>query len=100
MVYHRGGGCGGRVVQIKMTLDEDAGEGLIAIEDMLISGIFNGQGRRSDVQRILLRHWVEHPPDPVWIKARWKKDLGQGWPNQPSDPDLSATSAELEESPL
>ena len=100
MSYHRGGGCGGRVVQVKMTLDEDAGEGLIAIENRLIEGLFNGVGRRSDVQRILLRHWVEHPPDPVWIKARWKKDLGQGWPDQAADPALSGSAAALEEAPL
>lgn len=87
MVYQRGHGRGGRIVQVKMSLDEDAGEGLIAIEDQLLRGVFVSQaGRRSDVMRLLLRHWVEHPAEIPWMKARWRKDLGEQWPSQSAEP--------------
>lgn len=98
MVYQRGHGRGGRIVQIKMSLDEDAGEGLIAIEDQLLRGIFLTQvGRRSDVIRILLRHFVDHPPDQLWLKSNWRKELGERWPSQPS---IEVEESVEEEAPI
>lgn len=98
MVYQRGHGRGGRIVQIKMSLDEDAGEGLIAIEDQLLRGIFLTQvGRRSDVIRILLRHFVDHPPDQLWLKSKWRKELGERWPSQPS---IEVEESVEEEAPI
>lgn len=99
MVYQRGHGRGGRIVQIKMSLDEDAGEGLIAIEDQLLRGVFLTQtGRRSDVIRILLRHFVDHPPDQLWLKSKWRKELGERWPaNSPVETEAEVVE---EEAPL
>ena len=93
MVNYRGSGRRGAYTQIRFSYDEDAGAGMQAIEDMLLGPVFP-TGYRSDVVRLLVRHWVEHPPDMVWARRVWREKLGEGWP------DASASEAEPTEPAL
>ena len=99
MANHRGRGRGGRITQVKITLDEDSGEGFLAVEHQILQGIFSGYtGYRSDAMRLVLRHFVENPPDGIWLKKSFRKFLGEGWPVTPSpDPEVEPIE---EEAPL
>lgn len=98
MVNRLGIGSGGWSSQLKMSLDRDAGLGLKRVEEQLVLEVFR-VGTRSDVQRLLLRHFVDHPPDVVWMRKVWRRPLGEGWPEVPSQEvaDKAPPSAPLAE---
>ena len=87
-----GAGGEGWINQLKISLDQDAGVGHKRIETRLIREVFHHNGTRSDVQRLLLRHFVEHPPSAEWMRSRWGKRLGTGWPDDVTLPMTSETS--------
>lgn len=76
----------------------DAGEGFFRVEDRILRGIFRN-GSRSDVVALLLRHFVEHPPELLWMQQRWMKPIGEGWPDDDPIPTPEAPDVE-EELPL
>lgn len=77
----------------------DAGQGFFAVEEQLLRGVFR-DGYRSDVMALLLQHWIEHPPDGIWMKKRWRKPLGVDWPEQrlpiPEDASPSEDESTIE----
>jgi len=90
-----GVGGEGWINQLKMSLDQDAGMGHKRIETRLIREVFHHEGTRSDVQRLLLRHFVEHPPGIEWIRRSWRKRLGEGWPES-VESSLAGETSRLE----
>ena len=77
---------------MKITLDEDAGKAFGRVEARLLGEMFR-DGYRSDVVRILIRHFEEHPPEVTWIQRRWRQQAaGEANPGEPS-PSRDALAA-------
>lgn len=79
MVKRLDAGYEGWSHQLKLSLDADAGVGHKKLETRLLHEVFRN-GTKSDVQRLLLRHFVEHPPEITWMRSRWCRRLGKEWP--------------------
>ena len=79
MVNVRGKGRAGLMNQLKVSLDVDAGEGFLKVEERLLGGVL-GRGTRSDVMRLLLLSFEEAKPDIAWLRRYWRRPLGEGWP--------------------